>query len=172
MIVTPYEPSMRPEWNALVSSHPDASYGHSSVAFDLAAVSGMQNRSLVCREGTRLIAVLPLFETEEKELRFLRIRPLLSGVFPAGPLFHSSCQGKAQRAAVTELLDETGNLARSLHADRVRINYTGILGDTPAVTTLGYLPLREFGYRETNMVGLYMDLREDPDALRKRMRSG
>ena len=57
---------MRPEWDALVSSHPDASYGHSSATFDLAAVSGMQNRSLVGREGSRLIAILPLFLTEER----------------------------------------------------------------------------------------------------------
>jgi hypothetical protein len=172
MIVNQYEPSMRPEWDALVSSHPDASYGHSSATFDLAAVYGMQNRSLVGREGSRLIAILPLFLTEEKELRFFRLRTLLSGVFPAGPLFHSSCQGKAQRAALTELMEATARLGESIHADRVRINYSGIIGNMPAVTSLGYLPLRDFGYRESNMVGLYLNLNEEPETLRKRMRSG
>ena len=49
----------------------------------------------------------------------------------------------------------------------------GIIGNMPAVgTSLGYLPLRDFGYRESNMVGLYLNLNEEAETLRKRMRSG
>lgn len=171
--VTTYDEGHRGRWDAFVQSNPQASYGHLSATFALAAVTPFTvNRSLMIDDANgRLIGVLPLFDVRERELRVVPVRSLVSGHhFPAGPLFLPHLTGKRRRVLTAELLRHVDALARELAVDRVAMAYPNIMEGHPSIASLGYLPLRHHGFHETNVVSMLLDLRPPLETLHKQMR--
>lgn len=167
MDVLQFEPELQPEWDGFVESHPLAGYGHLSANFALASqTAGVQNASLLVREGRKIIAVLPLFERAGRALRAIPVRELTSGAFfPAGPLISIHTQGKAEATALAALLDAINERGRHRRIDRITIAYPNISGGQPTITRLGYSPLLHHGYHARPGVGLLLDLTQSVEQL-------
>jgi Acetyltransferase (GNAT) domain len=174
MQIEEYNETRRADWDAFVAAHPHASFRHLSGLFALEAeISGARNRSLmIYDERGRLVGLLPLFEVVERALRYLRLRTLNSGTtLPGGPLFDLSLSAKQERDLLAELMAHVETLARSIGAERVSISYPNVIGDRTSIAHYGYLPLRRFGYREHNIVGLLLDLSASATALFAQLKS-
>jgi hypothetical protein len=174
MEVVDFEPGMTAAWDAFVASHPLAGHGHLSANFALASETpGLRNRSLVARDGRAIVGVLPLFERTDRVLRSIAIRELASGAFfPAGPLISPSVKGKAEAAALGQLLEAAQERARAGHVDRVVIAYPNVTSGQPTIVRAGYSPLLHHGYRARPAVGLLLDLSQSPEQLAAGRKSG
>lgn len=167
MRVEVYEGGQRQEWDAFVRAHPHASAGHLSGVFALEEAGGNHNRSLLLRgERDRLAGLLPLFETETRSLRFVRQRRLASGTYlPGGPLLAPELSARQQRDALALLVAEAQRVAAASRADSIAISYPNVAGGRASVEHYGYLPLRHFGFRESNVVSLLADLNSPEETL-------
>jgi hypothetical protein len=161
-------------WDAFVRAHPMASYGHLAANFALAdETPGVQNRSLVVRDGGEVVGVLPLFEVSDRELRWIRVRSLVSGAFfPAGPLISPSVPPKSTSKVLGLLLGAVRARAATLRADRVVIAYPSVTDAQPAIVRFGYSPLLHHGYSARPGVGLLIDLCKSPEQLAAARRGG
>jgi len=160
----------RSQWDDFVTANPEAGYGHTSAIFALAEAGETRNESFaVCDPEGSILALMPLFVVESRELRFVAIRVLISGLFPAGPLFGTSCAPKQRKTLLADIVAYTLEIAKRVHADEVRIAWPTVIGGEPAIARLGYLPIREFGFSETNKVGFLLDLAQPEAQLRKRL---
>jgi hypothetical protein len=61
------------------------------------------------------------------------------------------------------------HLARDRGAEQVSISYPSVVGERTSIEHFGYLPLKPFGYRELNTVGLLLDLRAGIESLWMRL---
>lgn len=168
MRVEVYDPSKQGQWDAFVHSSSLASWGHLSetFAFNKCAL-GAVNRSLILYESHETIAgVLPLFETVSHELRFVRCRSLTS----AGPLFRDGLSDTLERQALATLVDAAADLARRVNVDKIMVSYPNVIGSQLAIARFGYLPLKDYGFAELNVVGLMLDLRPDVELLFSQMK--
>ena len=174
MQVVPFEPSMTEEWEAFVGRHPLSGYGHLAANFSLAAATpGVPNVSLLVREGSGVVALLPLFECSSRTLRSIALRELVSGApFPAGPLIDPSLRGKAEAGALSLLLEGVRDTARERGADRVLITYPNVTAGQPTIARVGYSPLLHHGYQPRPGVGLLLDLTRSPEELAAARKSG
>jgi len=164
----PYTDSLESEWRQFVDAHPDRSIGHlpAMAAFERLA-SNARNCSFVVRdEADKLVGVVPLFMTEQRELRAFRTLVLSSGNHvPSGPLLAPSFSVR-QKAALTELVaTELAEIAHRRRADVISIAYPTVISGKPAVESLGMYPLRSFGFRESNVVALVADLSQSEPRL-------
>jgi hypothetical protein len=157
-----------PEWRTFVEAHPDRSLGHlPGIAAFERLTSGATNRSLMVRDDSgRLVGVVPLFEIERRDLRAFRTRVLTSGThLPSGPLLATSLSAKQQQAATKAvaacLIDE----AHRCGAHTLSIAYPTVIKGRPAVESLGVYPLRAYGFRESNVVAMVVDLARAEDEL-------
>lgn len=174
MEVVEFEPGLTAEWDAFVAEHPLAGYGHLSANFALAAqVPGLRNASLMVRDGRRTVALLPLFESRGRTLRWVPTRELVSGAFfPAGPLVALSTQGKAAAAALEALIEAVDVRGRVRGIDGVTVAYPNVSGGGPTVVRLGYSPLLHHGYQARPGVSLLLDLSRSVEQLASARKSG
>jgi GNAT acetyltransferase-like protein len=165
--VVPYSADYADAWTAFVDAHPHRAVGHLAAVFEIERLtSGALNRSVLLEENGKLRGVAPLFETRWKDLRFFPIRALSSGThFPGGPLLDASLGERHQRHLLKDLATYLDEQAAVLGVDQVRISFPTVIGERPAVEVYGYLPLRQYGFRETNVVALLADLRCAEDTL-------
>lgn len=167
MRVVPYDDSRRGEWDAFVDAHPMAGYGHQSATFALAAASSAVNHSLMLYDEGRLQGVLPLFLVGSRVLRVVPVKTLRSGFeFPAGPLLASTAPKTIDRH-LASLVGQAIAVADRLGCDSLRLTYPTITDDRTAIERYGYLPLRVFGFTETNVVSLVLDLAGEPSFERR-----
>jgi hypothetical protein len=165
--VVPYSPEHADAWSTFVAAHPNRAAGHLTAVFELERVtSGALNRSVLLQEDGQLRGVVPLFETRWKDLRVFPVRALSSGTYlRGGPLFDAALGERHRRHLLKHLVAHLDEQAAALGVDQVRISFPTVVGERPAVEVHGYLPLRHYGFRETNVVALLADLRCDEDAL-------
>lgn len=164
----PYTEDKLRDWDAFVRNHPFASHGHLSANFSLARSRyGAQNRSLMmyAQDGS-VTGILPLFEVQTKALRAIAGRELRSGVeFPGGPLIQERIASRRQAQALDAFAAAAMRLARRRGIDRIAIGYPNIVGGRLSIDRFGYLPLKEYGYREKNGVYYYLDLHPGEEEL-------
>jgi hypothetical protein len=174
MEVIDYSADLAAEWDAFVSQHPLASYGHLPAQFALAAAyEGVRNVSIVAREGRRLAGVLPLFFNCGRVMRAISIRQLSSGLFfPAGPLVSPQFTGKAEARVLDGLLDAIRLRARTLNADRVVITHPHVADGRTSIERLAYSPLLHYGFKPLHGVGLLLNLSQSGEQLAAGRRSG
>ena len=167
-IVRPYTALSPAEWDQFVAINPEAGYGHTTANFRLAEVRGIRNESFaVCDLEGKPLVLMPLFVTESHELRHLKMRNLVSGLFPAGPLYASGCPPKQRKALLAEIARHLLATAGKVGVDEIRVLWPNVIAGEPALERFGYLPLREFGFAETNLVGFLLDLQRPEEELRK-----
>jgi hypothetical protein len=165
--VVPYSAEHAEAWSAFVAAHPHRAVGHLTAVFEIERVTaGAVNRSVLVEEDGKLRGIAPLFEVRWKDLRAFTVRALTSDThFRGGPLFDAALGERHQRHLLKHLAGYLYEQAAALGVDQVRISYPSVIGDRPAVEVLGYLPLRHYGFRETNVVALLADLRCDEEEL-------
>jgi hypothetical protein len=168
MRVEVYDPGKQEQWDAFVHSNSLASWGHLSETFILNKCAlGALNRSLILYESHEtIIGVLPLFEAVSHELRFVRCRYLTS----AGPLFRDGLSDSVERQALATLVGSAADVARRANVDKIMVTYPNVIGSQLAITRFGYLPLKDYGFAELNVVGLMLDLRPDVESLFSQMK--
>jgi hypothetical protein len=175
MPVEAYDPAHRAEWDEFVLSHPTSGMGHLSGVIALErATSAAAVHSLVARgDDGRVAGVLPLFELRRSELRIVPMKELVTGThFPSGPLIDHAMGEKQRNRILDAFMSATAQLAEQRRVDRVSVSLPALQGDRRSIDVFGYYPLRKYGYRETNGVGLLIDLRRDVDALQSGLKSG
>lgn len=174
MDVVDFSPELRSGWDAFVSMHPHASYGHLSGQFGLAAVTpGLRHVSVLAIDRGEVIGVLPLFLHDRHALRWVPVRELTSGgIFPGGPLVSPKLQGKAATAVMELLVNAVAARAKALKADAVVITHPHVVGGQPSIMRFGYSPLLNHGYASRSGIGLLLDLSCPPDKLAALRRSG
>ncbi|MGH9407488.1 MAG: GNAT family N-acetyltransferase [Terriglobia bacterium] len=150
-------------WDNFVLSHPEGSVSQLSASFLLAERSqGARNRSLtMLADGGELAGIFPILELTHRELRLIRVRELLCG----GPLLKPGLPRAAHQQALAAFVGEAKANAAELGADRVTISYPASAGGLLAIERYGYLPVKEFGFRELNSVGQFLDLRQEEERL-------
>jgi hypothetical protein len=165
MEVAPYDPARRAEWDEFVHSNPLAGTGHLSGQFVLNESLGSgTNRSLMLYEERELVGVLPLYLTSDTQLQFLKVRSI-SSPGAAGPLLKASLPRTKAKEGMNLLMKSMQELARETKADRITVSYPSVIGGMLAVERFGVLPLRTYGFHETNMAGWYIDLRQSENEL-------
>jgi hypothetical protein len=165
--IVPYSAEHADAWSAFVAAHPHRAVGHLTAVFELERVtSGAVNRSVLLEEDGQLRGVVPLFQVRWTDLRVFPVRTLASGThFPGGPLFDVALGERHRRHLLKHLAAHLDEQAAALGVDQVRISFPTVVGERPAIEVHGYLPLRHYGFREANVVALFVDLHCDEDAL-------
>lgn len=165
--VVPYSAEHADAWSAFVAAHPHRAAGHLAAVFEIErATSGAINRSVLLQQDGKVRGVVPLFETRWKDLRVLPVRALSSGThFRGGPLLDVALNERHRWRLLEQLAGYIDEQAAALGVDQIVISFPTVVGERPAVEVLGYLPLRHYGFRETNVVALLADLRCDEDVL-------
>ena len=157
--------SFRTTWDAFVQAHPSAARGHLSAVFYFSNPAANHSLIAVDDHGA-VVGILPLFEVEDKELRGLPYRRLVSaGEFPAGPLLAGNLPARVRRNVLDAMLDKVRGIAAARKADEVSIAYPLIDGDRTSLETYGYYPLRHYAFQEENRVVLLLDLTVDEKQL-------
>lgn len=168
--VEPYKDISREEWDGFVSGNPEAGFGHTSANFALAESRGARNESFVVRTSDgHILALMPMFVVDSKELRYIPIRSLVSGMFPAGPLFAVSSSQKQRKTLLADIANHAVGIGKKVGADEIRVSWPTVIGGEPALARLGHLPLRDFGFTETNTVGFLLDVTQPEEQLQKRL---
>jgi hypothetical protein len=173
--IVPFTADREGDWRQFVEAHPDRSIGHLPAIATLERLtSGATDRSLmVLDDADRLVGIVPLFEVERRELRAFRTRILCSGThLPSGPLFAPSMSRKQLQQLTGQVADRLVEDGRRLDVDAIAIAYPTVVKARPAVESLGLYPLRPFGFRESNVVALVVDLSQPVDALLAGMDGG
>lgn len=154
----PYTAAKRQEWDQFVFSNPQAACAHLSSELILAEEnSSTTNRSIMMYEHPgRLVGILPLHQKTSSALKIVKERELASR---GGPLFRAGLNESEQNAILDKLIEHLKQLARSLRADRILVSYPSSIDERLAVDRFGVLPLRKYGFVETNEMGTYLDLR-------------
>lgn len=164
----PYRAQARDEWETFVRGNPHAWPGHATAAMRLEEVSGHRNRSLMAysTETGELQGVIPLFEWTERRSRIFRYRGLSTGNQLRGaPLLKPGMGRRVVRDFWAELAAYLRRMGREGGVDEIMVAFPHHFGVEPVHAVYPYLPLREYGYREQNMVTLVLDLPEDGEAL-------
>jgi len=168
-----YTEDKRANWDAFVADHPFAGQGHISANFALAqSHHSARNRSLMVygQEGA-LLGILPLFEVQTRVLRAIPCRELKSGVeFPAGPLIKEGIASRRQADVLDALSAGAAQLAKIRGIDRIVIGYPNIVGERVSIAHFGYLPLKQYGYQESNKVYYYLELHPGEEELFKALK--
>ncbi len=176
LTIDPYTPDQHAAWADFVCNNPRAGFGHLPAIFDLEQVSSPHtvNRSILLRDdGGALIGVFPLFEIVSRELRYIKSRELVSGTYlPSGPLLKADLPAKTSAKAFDALATYCVRLGRERRCDRIRVSFPNVIADEPAISQLRYLPLRSYGFHDTNPVSLLLDLGAEELQLFQRLDSG
>lgn len=156
-------PGFLPAWESFVQTHPETSTGHLAANFEMAAAAGAGNHSfLLVDERDRPLAALPLFEVEERDLRFFRRRILTSSIeFPAHPLLAPGLTAHQEKDALDRVFQEVEAIGAACNADDISVTYPALIQSVPAIEKHHYCPLQHFGFLDDNLLGMLLDLRRD-----------
>lgn len=157
-------------WDQFVRQHPHHGPGHLSAALRLEEQQGgsIAASTAMLDEQDRVIGVCPLVDTRERQLRLLTAHLRGSGTwFPSSPLVDPGLGGRVADERMQELLRCVMDTARRDGVDRLTFSYPAVLGTKPAIETLGFFPLRRFGFSDGNRVAQLLRLDRSEEALFK-----
>jgi len=166
--IVKYDDTQKNIWDEFVRSNPCSWTGHLSGMFALEKETAKaENYSLmVFDEKQQLLALLPLFLVIHKELRFLKRRILNTGTHLAsGPLLAINLGKKQKKKIINLLMSKVDEIGKQVKADEVTIGYPNIIDGQTSLSRYGYFPLKQFGYKERNVVTMIKDLGESEEDL-------
>ena len=164
-----FQSDMKKAWDEYVQGHPHAWVGHISGMFEFASAHNKAKNysQVVLDDRERIIGILPLFLSERRSHLLFKIRRLHSGSqLRSGPLIKLELHmSKTYENILYLLTEQVRKLAGSLSVDEVIIPYQCIVGDRTSIDYYGYLPLRSYGYQNTDVTAMILDLSMDESEL-------
>lgn len=148
-------------WDAFVAAQRARTVAHGSAFRTLETIwRGVEDVSLVVREGERLVAIVPLFLETSRELRILTVRRLVGGTISgSGVLIDDAVPASQHRELYEVVADALASLAARRGVDDAQLTYPLLWGDRTSLAHFRQHPLAEFGYPDTPVLAMALDLR-------------
>ena len=153
--LVPYRSLGAEAWDRFVRAHPHHAPGHLSATLELEQRQGaaIDASFALVDEADRVVAVCPLVDGKERQLRIIPQRIRGSGTwFAAGPLADTTRGAKVAAELLQQVVEHLVTTARQDGVHRLLFSYPAVAGPASAVDALGYFPLRRFGFTDGNRV--------------------